>query len=264
MARGFVGPTPAEFIVTMTNTLLEENNFAFLPRKMVQEVTATYQADPSNESASGMVSYWNDCVPQTDEKGRAVYPQKKSLVSYFDAVTLERTSGPSTSIEHIDDTTVHGKGGSALRIHKAWPVESDDDAVLKSLRQLVSNIFATQFGTAEGFEMMQSAYRVVTRPAAKSSDPGPEGVHQDDADLTAIVLVNKDNVEGAENRVWTLDQPFGKASDVDTYGDDLIKSLALDHPLDMLLVSALLDCVSVSVFWCLCVCLSLSLSIRHT
>ena len=68
-------------------------------------------------------------------------------------------------------------------------------------------------------------------------DPGPEGVHQDNCELTAVVLMDRRNVaSGGGNRVWTLDQGFGKPDATDAATPRLLTSLTLLEPLDTLFV----------------------------
>jgi hypothetical protein len=57
---------------------------------------------------------------------------------------------------------------------------------------------------------MQVAFRV-TKTSDRHGEPGPEGIHQDACQLTAIVLMDRKNVAEASggNRVWSLDQPAG-------------------------------------------------------
>jgi len=88
-----------------------------------------------------------------------------------------------------------------------------------------------------GYEAMQTAFRVVfDMQADEDGDPGPEGVHQDSADVTAILLVGRDNVQGGVNRVWTLDQPSGKSCDADLTSGRLLLETTLLHPMDMLIL----------------------------
>ena len=106
-------------------------------------------------------------------------------------------------IEQIDPTTVHGPGGADLRLHSAWPPECDTNLVATALRRVVHELmlpqrpddnstgdFVAGFANAgqDRCEAMQFAYRVtfdsVGIDEAVNGDPGPEGVHQDDAILT--------------------------------------------------------------------------------
>lgn len=77
----------------------------------------------------------------------------------------------------------------------------------------------------------------------------PEGIHQDSAELTAVVLMNRENVasDSGENRVWTLEQPYGKPSAADiapaaaalvggTHAKTLLKTVTLMERFDTLLI----------------------------
>jgi hypothetical protein len=89
----------------------------------------------------------------------------------------------------------------------------------------------------EGYEAMQTAFRVVfDAQNDQYGDPGPEGVHQDSADVTAILLVGRDNVLGGVNRVWALEQPSGKSCAEDLKSDRLLLETTLLHPMDTLIL----------------------------
>ena len=66
-------------------------------------------------------------------------------------------------------------------------------------------------GSIHDYAAMQTAYRV-------TDDPGPEGVHQDAALLTAVMLIKRVNCDAgsAANRIWSLEQKYGKP----TYEDE--------------------------------------------
>merc|ERR1719387_1845630 len=72
----------------------------------------------------------------------------------------------------------------------------------------------------------------------RNGDPGPEGIHQDDAELTCIVLLDRQNLapESAGNRVWALEQPCGKPAEEDVQSDRLLKALVLRERFDALFV----------------------------
>merc|ERR1719174_1233135 len=83
-------------------------------------------------------------------------------------------------------------------------------------------------------EAMQFAYRVTFDPTDRqvvNGDPGPEGVHQDDAVLTAIMLMGRENCTETSgmNRIWTLDQPCGKT---DGCEDHLLGNVVLKDRFD--------------------------------
>lgn len=211
-------------------------------------------ASRSNSNTS-FTSYWDETAPQQDEQGTPVYAGKHSLCSYYHSQSNQRTSGyEATTLEHIDPTTVHHV--SNLRLHKSWPAAADKDATLMALRQFIFKVLEqvlqsgkTSSSSQEGavaaspstspsvFETMQTAYRVI-KNAQVAGDPGPEGVHQDAATLTAIVLIQRQNVQGGLNRVWTLEQPNGmpSAEDLENSKGRLIHQVVLENCLDTLLV----------------------------
>merc|ERR1712176_1425333 len=88
------------------------------------------------------------------------------------------------------------------------------------------------------FELMMSGYRVFRKHDENSTlrhgEPGPEGIHQDDAELTVIVLLRRDNVaEGSGgNRIWRLEQPCGKPSAEDLSSGLLLANPMLSEPFD--------------------------------
>ena len=92
------------------------------------------------------------------------------------------------------------------------------------------------------FRAMMRAFRVRnTRSEARFRDgePGPEGVHQDAAHLTAVVLMARENVAAGTggNRVWALEQPAGKPRDADlANASRLLASTVLTERFDTLLV----------------------------
>jgi hypothetical protein len=157
------------------------------------------------------------------------------MVSYFNHLGI-RVSGPETSTEFIDPTTVGDV--SKTRTHRAWPAAADAEPVLAALRAFLFSLHPTASG--EGLALsdaMQTAYRVTFNASGvEDGDPGPEGVHQDSADLTAITLIGRDNVLGGANRVWTLDQPCGKSSHHDVASGRLLLECTLLEPLDTLIV----------------------------
>ena len=69
-------------------------------------------------------------------------------------------------------------------------------------------------------------------------EPGPEGVHQDAATLTVIVLLNRRGLSDASggNRVWSLQQPSGKPTAEDIASGRLLWSGTLRRPFDALFV----------------------------
>lgn len=192
----------------------------------MREITGTVTLD--------IHQYWDETIAQTDPHGRAVYPHKRSLVSYYNH-SGARTSGVETSVETIDPTTVGDS--SYQRIHKAWPLSADENPLLLGLRRLIFEVLEGAGGDPGRSTAMQTAYRVsYSEIGAEDGDPGPEGVHQDIAELTAVVLIGRDNVCGGVNRVWSLEQPCGKPSAADLLSDRLLTEVTMETPLDCLLV----------------------------
>ena len=170
-------------------------------------------------------AFWSEAVPQKDERGNLVYPHKGTLTTYYenddvDALGEGFTSAPRSRsedatryeghvVEHIDSTTVNGDDASYYRIHKEWPAAADANSVLVAIQGLVFGLMAQSSGGT--WQAMFSGFRV-TRSATELGEPGPEGVHQDAAELTVVVLMGRQNVAHASgaNRVWSLEQPFGK------------------------------------------------------
>lgn len=188
---------------------------------------------------------WKEAVAQQDEHANKIYPHKGTLTSYYrleiersDVFRVQRATSenaikiPGHVIEHIDPTTINGANASFLRIHKQWPVAADTNSVFVAIQRLVALLMASHHahtadadedgggssgstGSTESpraeYEAMVSGYRVI-RSADHDGDPGPEGVHQDAADLTVAIMMRRQNVaEGSGgNRIWSLDQPCGK------------------------------------------------------
>ena len=125
-------------------------------------------------------------------------------------------------VEHIDPTTNHSV--SNFRLHKAWPTAADRNPVMRAMLQFVAELLApselspllSEHGEPARFEAMVSAYRVTRggHERFELGEPGPEGIHQDSADLTVVSLMDRRNVaeDAGANRVWSLAQPCGKPS----------------------------------------------------
>ena len=146
---------------------------------------------------------------------------------------------PSDVIEYIDPTTAHDV--SFFRVHRAWPDDADAHPISRAMLSLLHTAVArvAAFGA---YEAMMSAMRVRrsdTEPRYKAGDPGPEGVHQDSAVLTVVLLMDRVNVAAhtGGNRVWSLEQPAGKPAAADLRNASrLKKSVMLRDRFDMLLV----------------------------
>ena len=157
---------------------------------------------------------WDEAVPQLDESGAEVYPFKDTLTSYYDLDTANWTrrrarrghdgwDGVVTAIcrarvvEHIDPTTNHSV--SNVRLHKAFPAAADRNPVMRAMLQFVAELLApselspllSEHGEPR-FEAMVSAYRVTRggHERFELGEPGPEGIHQDSADLTVVSLMD--------------------------------------------------------------------------
>jgi hypothetical protein len=130
--------------------------------------------------------------------------------------------------EVIDPTTVHKQSVPYLRVHKTFPLEFDENTVVLAWQKFLFDVMFCSGGLlqwdnpAEGtvahskvFHAQMAAYRILNRPSA-FGEPGPEGVHQDVAELTCITLLKRENLakESGGNRVWALAQPNGKMADV--------------------------------------------------
>lgn len=221
----------------------------------------------SAEDIESLHALWDHSLPQCDERGRVVYPYKGTLVSYYQMQAAESPADTGGSIrrssshnwrdgraiEHIDPTTVGA--ASHFRAHKQWPDTADNHLLLKALQTLIFKILTdeseldwhadTDRSEPAAFETMMSAFRVNKTVAdgtnkLQNAEPGPEGVHQDSADLTAIVLMDRTNVAAASagNRLWSLEQPAGKPmpEDLQPESGRLIASPMLLHRFDTLLV----------------------------
>lgn len=131
-------------------------------------------------------------------------------------------------VENVDpttNTTAELSADTLGRRHRAWPHDSDDNPLVYALQKLLGKLLSQpiEMGLKEAepkeqaksecnWEAMQTAFRVTKSPN-RHGEPGPEGVHQDDCALTVVVLVGRENVAPGSggNRVWSLEQPCGKA-----------------------------------------------------
>ena len=175
-------------------------------------------SDEETGEMSQFLTFWESCAPQRDENGEVVYPFKTSLVSHYSLTipsddadekcskTFKRLSGIETSIEHIDPTTDQDPTVSYYRVHKAWDMQTaDNNFILENIKRfLLLRVLPKVLETEDpgssiyDYAAMQTAYRV-------TFDPGPEGVHQDSAVLTAVILINRVNCKNksAVNRIWS-------------------------------------------------------------
>lgn len=231
----------------------------------------------------------DESIPQVDENGADVYPDKGTLCTYYamdasvgDSNVTRSTCEHATrfegsSIEYIESTTINANQSSYFRVHRAWPADAESSSLIVAAQRLVLAVMRELIRTKRRqsdhsilglrstvsllapeladravdeirddelennilFEAMMTGFRV-TRDQTKMGDPGPEGVHQDAALLTVVMLLQRSNVasESGGNRVWSLDQPFGKpaAADTEPTAGRLLGSRVLRQPFDALFV----------------------------
>ena len=246
---------PPPSTVAELHEALRREKFAFVPGATLWDMLASRGANSADVPT--LASYWDEAIPQFDERGRDVYPFKGTLVSYYqmdaslaegfnversqrlsegEALTVAKARGSRAgrsgfTIEHIDPTTSHGDV-SYFRVHKAWPASADSSSVVRALHELIFDLLGRGGGAAWTIPApgtngsspvwlsMMSGFRVAQVPGAWG-EPGPEGVHQDACELTAVVLLNRDgNVAPGtgSTRVWSLAQPSGKSAAAPTGG----------------------------------------------
>ena len=247
----------AHAIASLREELKREHHALLPAASLLALLTSWDGGVADNSRREEFAAYWEGATPQTDERGVEVYPFKGSLVSYFDLDTARApVRGPRRSqahryvngsreshsrgvvapleesgfvVEHIDQTTQHNV--SYYRVHKAWPLSADASPLTRTMLRLMHEVLASgRDATAatedveaceDGrYEAMMTAFRVtksVHEPKYREGEPGPEGVHQDAAVLTAVTLMRRDNVAtgSGANRVWSLEQPAGKPSAAD-------------------------------------------------
>ncbi|KAK3241033.1 hypothetical protein CYMTET_49170 [Cymbomonas tetramitiformis] len=232
---------------------LAGDSYVFLSGSDVVRLASGLGAEFSEDDMDAMARLWDYCEPQQDEAGNEVYPYKGTLTSYFQMDTSigrcfncdlmsshnygsrgDGCNAPALRVvEHIDPTTVNASAASYFRLHKAWPKAAIANPMVRALQRLIFEVLARPSGIkwrpVEGtdvtasYEAMMSAYRVTARgvagqlgsaPPQSDGDPGPEGVHQDSAELTVIFLLDRRNVASSTggNRIWQLSQPCGKPS----------------------------------------------------
>lgn len=171
---------------------------------------------------------------------------------------------------HLEPGTVEEEGRVGhFRLHKSWPTMVDVNATMLALQAVIFELVArpadigldapdiVDIGVASdgarhpsaghegpatreggGWVSMQSAFRVTRREDGAGGDPGSEGVHQDSAALTAIVMMDRVNVAPGTggNRVWTLEQPCGKPTPEDLASPRLLAEGTLEVRFDTLFV----------------------------
>jgi hypothetical protein len=178
---------------------LHAEDFAFVGADELWPRLASLGAREADLEA--FAELWDEAVPQRDERGEAVYPHKGTLTTYYDgdaaesgAFRVRRSASEDSTrvaghaVERIDASTLNGGGAGYVRVHRQWPLAADSNSIMIALRRLA-------FGLMGGgpWEAMVSAFRVLC-DAARPGEPGPEGVHQDAAEMTVAVLVRRRNV----------------------------------------------------------------------
>ena len=235
---------------------LERDSYAFVRaldmRDLLEKEGAFDKGSREHHNdVDSLVAVWKNVKPQRDENGREVYPYKGTAVSYYDLEQgvvkrnkrhVKKDGWPTEGevIEYIDPTTADDTV-SHFRVHQQWPVPIDANFVLRAMQRLIFRVAGGE-RIREGispFEMMMTAYRVTKKAGGHGDgDPGPEGTHQDSANLTVVVLMNRQNVaaDSGGNRVWSLDQPFGKPSDADVSSNRVLANLTLLERFDAFFV----------------------------
>ncbi|KAK3255807.1 hypothetical protein CYMTET_35029, partial [Cymbomonas tetramitiformis] len=256
---------------------LAGDSYVFLSGNDVVRLASGLGTDFSEADMDAMARLWDNCEPQQDEAGYEVYPYKGTLTSYFQMDTSigrcfncdlmsshnygalgDGCNAPALRVvEHIDPTTVNASAACYFRLHKAWPKAAIGNPMVRALQRLIFEVLARPSGinwrpvdgtdVTAPYEAMMSAYRVTPRgvagqlgsaPPQSDGDPGPEGVHQDSAEL---FLLDRRNVASSTggNRIWQLLQPCGKPSadaiDAGTAGN-LLESRVLCDRFDAVLV----------------------------
>ena len=246
--------------VASLQAALARDHFAVVPAAAMFELLSVQP-----EHAAALWDLWDEAVPQLDESGAEVYPFKDTLTSYYDLHTAKLDEAPRRAaghdgcvdgvvtaicrarvVEHIDPTTNHSV--SNFRLHKAWPTAADRNPVMRAMLQFVAELLApselspllSEHGEPARFEAMVSAYRVTRggHERFELGEPGPEGIHQDSADLTVVVMMDRRNVaeDAGANRVWSVAQPCGKPSAEDVASGRMLAETTLRDRLDTLLV----------------------------
>lgn len=246
---------------------LAASRFVHVPHAEMRHVFTAFDAGFA-EGLPSLGQFWDGAVPQRDEHGADVYPYKGTLVGYYSMDTAagafnarrsqshdfdgqfanDAQCSTASVVEHIDPTTANAaraENGTApasyFRVHKAWPLDADSHPVVRAAQRMLYELLRRHWsarGQAEaGFECMMTAFRV-SKSDARHGEPGPEGVHQDSALLTAVLLVGRRNLTSTSggNRVWALEQPSGKPSAADVASPRLLWNGVLLEPLDALFV----------------------------
>lgn len=238
------GTASASAAVQQVQRQLAHDTFALVRAPAMWNMLAELGAKA--EDVPSLSALWDDTEPQRDEHDEEVYPYKGTLASYwvlgeqadgapaasFNATRVTRSSWPPGKVlELIDATTVHSV--SFHRVHKAWPHAVEANSVVRALHKFVYEILArpsdiqwrNNNGTGDSSggvaETFMSAFRVRKSMAPgrfQMGDPGPEGIHSDDCDLTVVTMMQRENLahDSGGNRVWRPEQPCGKPTVADT------------------------------------------------
>lgn len=228
--------------VASLHARLQQDRFAIVPASELWPLLLEHGATETGRSP--FAGYWDLATPQRDEHGIEIYPYKGTLTSYYAMDTsrsddAQRSTAetepefPGHVVEHIDPTTVNGDNASYYRLHQQWPLSADSNTVMLAVQRLVHRLMAA--GATGSFHAMFSAFRV-TRSETALGDPSPEGVHQDSAVLTIVMLMRRHNAAhfSGGSRVWSLEQPSGKPTTESVRSDRLLASHTLREPFDAL------------------------------
>ena len=253
-------------VIKSIQSQLVNQKYAFIPAKQMRSLLFEYTKF-SSEDENEFRHFWDQTVPQKDEKEQVIYPFKGTLVSFYsmdmcgDYKNSHRRMSAynlpndpeKRSFEYIDPTT-SGKE-SKFRSHRQWPLEADTNPIFLGFQRAIFDIIskpslvkwepiAGADPTTSIYENMTTAFRVTKyfnslndkMAVYRLADPGPEGIHQDVCELTVVVLVNRENVEeeSAGNRVWSIDQKCGKPTEMDVKSEKVLKELVMKETFDTL------------------------------
>ena len=118
---------------------LRAKRYVSLPGRDLWELLSQLGAHEAD--VESFADFWDEAVPQRDERSNAVYPHKGTLTTYYKlnvssssaSFAIQRSTSddatrvPGHVVEHIDPTTVNGQNASYLRLHKQWPQDADSN-----------------------------------------------------------------------------------------------------------------------------------------
>ena len=251
-------------------------HYAHVPRSSMLQLLDLKEHDVNNIKKFHLV--WDSALPQrSTDTDVEVYPYKKTLQTYYNLVKNNQSKRSNTHnfkggvhpvlgkdcvYEQIDNTTsttgfAHATHG---RIHRAFPIDIDNNPVQIALHKLLNEILTSpelehigletiadagdnnsnkkDCNQVSFWENMQTAFRV-TKGKTKHGEPGPEGVHQDICHLTVIILMQRKNVtnNSGGNRIWSLEQKCGKPTKKDiTSSNKILKQVIMREQFEALFV----------------------------